>query len=277
MLVRKDVQASFDYGVELNGDEKLDGHAEAGKVHQSEQLVIEMKDLVQGEVNVLRIARSPASAAGRLYYTAHLRYFTPADAIEAASYGIGVSHEYFSKDGEQPLQDAHLGDVVRVKVTLVAEADLNFLVLEDYLPAGLEPIDTSLKTTAPDIRQREIEEQRRAYQTSRTWSPFGHTDIRDNRVVLFARYVPKGVYEYTYFAQATTPGEFRIAPATAFEQYFPEVWGRSDGGTFTVSEVDLRGASLPSKDGGHATIWGGPGNHAWVCAGVPGQGDCPRP
>ncbi len=53
--------------------------------------------------------------------------------------------------------------------------------------------------------------------------------------------MPKGVYEYTYFAQATTPGEFRIAPATAFEQYFPEVWGRSDGGTFIVVQPPVAG------------------------------------
>ena len=76
---------------------------------------------------------------------------------------------------------------------------------------------------------------------SKQYSPFGHTDLRDNRVALFARDVPTGVYEYTYFAQATTPGEFRIAPATAFEQYFPEVWGRSDGGTFIVVQPPVAG------------------------------------
>lgn len=236
MLVRKDAQASFDYRVELNGDTRLEGSAEAGKVHQEDETVIEMADLVKDALNELKITRTPVEAAGRLYYTAHLRYFTPAESVEAAGYGIGVSHEYFRADVDEdtPVREVQLGDVVKVKVTLVAESDLNFLVLEDFLPAGLEPIDTSLKTTAPEFRRRLYEEQRRAYQVSRRWSPFGHTDIRDNRVALFARFVPKGVYEYTYFAQATTPGEFKLAPATAYEQYFPEVWGRSDGGTFVV-------------------------------------------
>ena len=36
-------------------------------------------------------------------------------------------------------------------------------------------------------------------------------------------------------------GEFGIAPATAFEQYFPEVWGRSDGGTFIVVQPPVAG------------------------------------
>jgi uncharacterized protein YfaS (alpha-2-macroglobulin family) len=237
MIARKDVQASFDYSVDLNGSRKLEGNTRSGSVQQGETIAIEMRELLQGELNTLAIARTPAGAAGRLYYTAHLRYFTPATEIEAASHGIGVSHQYFAREGDEPVGEASLGDVVRVQVTLVAESDLNFLVLEDYLPAGLEPIDTSLKTTSLQFRFEMLATRERAYRTSRRYSPFGHTDIRDNRVVLFARFVPKGVYEYSYFAQATTPGEFRVAPATAYEQYFPEVWGRSDGSVFRVEDA----------------------------------------
>lgn len=70
-----------------------------------------------------------------------------------------------------------------------------------------------------------------AGQVGKGYSPFGHTDMRDNRVALFARFVAKGVYEYTYFARATTPGEFRLPPATASEQFFPEVWGAATVGS----------------------------------------------
>lgn len=234
MVVRKDAQASYNYNIDLNGSQKLSGKAEAGRVQQDDKLVIQMKDLLKDTVNELRIQRTPGTAAGRLYYTAHLRYFTPAEDVEAANYGIGVSRTYSVGDSAAPVRSAKLGDVVKVKVTLVAPADLNFLVLEDYLPAGLEPIDTSLKTTPPEFQRLLNEQQRTSYQVGRGYSPFGHTDIRDNRVALFARFVAKGVYEYTYFARATTPGEFRLPPATAYEQFFPEVWGRSDGGLFTV-------------------------------------------
>ena len=67
--------------------------------------------------------------------------------------------------------------------------------------------------------------------------PFSEADVHDNRVALFARFVQRGVYEYTYFARATTAGSFHLPPATAYEQYFPEVFGRSDGGSFTVTEA----------------------------------------
>ena len=255
MLARKDAQESFDYRVELNGKARLQGEAEAGKVNQEEKTVIDMKDLLKDTVNELKLTRTPSDAAGRLYYTAHLRYFTPAENIEAADYGIGVSHQYFRADvdPETPVTEVQLGDVVMVKVTLVAESDLNFLVLEDYLPAGLEPIDTSLKITSAEYRRRLYEEARRAYQVNKRYNPFGHTDIRDNRIALFARFVPKGVYEYTYFAQATTPGEFKLPPATAYEQYFPEVWGRSDGGTFVVRDGASASQGQPE---GHSEVTG---------------------
>jgi uncharacterized protein YfaS (alpha-2-macroglobulin family) len=103
------------------------------------------------------------------------------------------------------------------------------------LPAGLEPVETSLKVTAPELRRRLAEERRKVYQVSKQRSPFDHVDTRDNRVALFARNVERGVYEYTYFARATTAGLFHLPPAAAYEQYFPEVSGRSDGGTFIVS------------------------------------------
>lgn len=34
-----------------------------------------------------------------------------------------------------------------------------------------------------------------------------------------------GVYEYSYIARATTPGEFIVPPAKAEEMYHPETFG----------------------------------------------------
>jgi uncharacterized protein YfaS (alpha-2-macroglobulin family) len=42
------------------------------------------------------------------------------------------------------------------------------------------------------------------------------------------------VHEYVYFLRATTAGQYRVMPAEAYEMYFPEVWGRTDGALFTV-------------------------------------------
>ena len=58
--------------------------------------------------------------------------------------------------------------------------------------------------------------------------------VYDDRVAVFAAYLPRGTYEYTYLMRATTSGRFQAEPAVAYEMYFPEVWGRSAGATLLV-------------------------------------------
>ena len=65
-------------------------------------------------------------------------------------------------------------------------------------------------------------------------NPFEHVETLDDRVALFASAISKGVHEYVYYARATTAGTFTAPPVTATESDYPDVFGRSDGGAFTV-------------------------------------------
>ena len=77
-----------------------------------------------------------------MYYALNLRYVTPAKDIEALNRGFAVSHRYsLLDDPDRAITSVSLGDVVRVQVTVVAPAERLFVKLEDFLPAGLEPID----------------------------------------------------------------------------------------------------------------------------------------
>ena len=66
------------------------------------------------------------------------------------------------------------------------------------------------------------------------WSPFNFVEKRDSRVVLFADHLPAGVHVSTFVTRATTPGTYVLSPARGELMYEPEVWGRSEGGSFTV-------------------------------------------
>ena len=68
----------------------------------------------------------------------------------------------------------------------------------------------------------------------RDWVP-SYTDMRDDKVALFATFLSAGTYEYTFNVQATVPGEYRVLPAYAEQMYFTEVWGRSAGSTLTIT------------------------------------------
>jgi hypothetical protein len=121
---------------------------------------------------------------------------------------------------------------------------LHYLIVEDPFPAGTEGIDASLATTSIVGEQPELTRTDTLAGTGRRnpwgggygWWWFSHSELRDEKAVLFATYLPKGTYEYTYSIRASVPGQFRVIPTHAAEMYFPEVFGRGDGGLFKVME-----------------------------------------
>ena len=68
------------------------------------------------------------------------------------------------------------------------------------------------------------------------WWYFNRVEFRDEEVAFYSEFLPAGTYRYTYFLQPVIPGDFQVIPATAREQYFPEVFGRSEGFLFTIEE-----------------------------------------
>ena len=109
------------------------------------------------------------------------------------------------------------------------------VALVDWLPAGFEPINPALDTSA-------VESELVGASTERGrwgwwgWPWFEHQNLRDERVEAFSSLVSEGVHTYSYVARATTPGEFIAMPAKAEEMYHPETFGRSS--TEIVSVVD---------------------------------------
>ncbi|MCY3647089.1 MAG: Ig-like domain-containing protein [Chloroflexi bacterium] len=234
----------YDYQVLLNTGRVLDGHFDVPAGDYLDGVALGLDALPLGEVSRVQFEREP-DTEGRLYYSLNLRYVTPAREIEALNRGFAVSHRYtLLEDPETPITSASLGDVVRVTVTVVAPADRLFARVEDFLPAGLEPIDPKLAIVSPWIREQLQQDQAAAvlggassyYAPWFAWyfSPWDQVDLRDDRVTLLASRIPKGVHEYVYYARATTPGDFFVAPTFAEETYLPEVFGRSDSGRFAV-------------------------------------------
>jgi len=61
-------------------------------------------------------------------------------------------------------------------------------------------------------------------------------EMHDDRLFLFKERINPGVYEYEYFIRALVPGTFHHLPAVVSEMYFPEVFGRTSGSYFTVTQ-----------------------------------------
>ena len=75
------------------------------------------------------------------------------------------------------------------------------------------------------------------YSRGYGWWYFQHIQLRDEKVELSARWLPKGTYEYVYLARAATPGTFNVIPPQAEQFYHPEVSGRGAGMKFVVHPV----------------------------------------
>jgi uncharacterized protein YfaS (alpha-2-macroglobulin family) len=245
MVASGELNADYGYLLVLNGQALDEQDVTRDNVDESHEVQVPIGDLLEQEFNRVWVVRDQPgpgqTGEGQLYYAMYLRYFLPVEAVEAQSRGIIVARQYepVDCDAEEDcpsLSGASVGDVIRVKVTLVAPYDLHYLVLEDPLPAGCEAIDRSLKTTTvlseDPVLQRSPPED--AWGDGWGWRWFTHSEARDEKVALFADYVPRGTYEYTYLIRASVPGTFLTMPTLAYEMYFPEVWGRSDGGRFTI-------------------------------------------
>ena len=240
-----ETRGAYDYSVLVNTDRVLAGHFDVPARDYLDATSVALADLPLGEVSRVQFERE-ADTPGRMYYGLNLRYVTPAAGIEALNRGFAVSHRYsLLDDPDTAVTSAAVGDVVRVTVSVVAPADRLFVRVEDFLPAGLEPIDPQLNIVAPWVRQQLWEEQAAALRGSSggycapwygwCFSPWDQVDLRDDRLVLQASRLPQGVHEYVYYARATAPGDFFVAPVHAEETYLPEVFGRSDSSRFTVT------------------------------------------
>ena len=240
-------RGSYDYRVLLNSALLLGGHFNVPSGDDRDGALLPLDDLDRGEVGFLQFERD-RTGEGRMYYTLNLRYSTPAAEIEALNRGFGVSHRYSLLDEpDREISSVAVGDVVRVEITVVAPADRLFVRVDDYLPAGLEPIVPRLNVVSPWLREQLRDERARevapAYRGGHSYyapwyawyySPWDQVDQRDDHVSLFAERLREGIHRYTYYARATAPGDFFVAPAHAEESYFPEVFGRSDSSRFTV-------------------------------------------
>jgi len=246
MVASGELKGDYSWQVLLNDEVLGENTVSRENVDKSTDLVAHITDLLLDEANALQLLRLPPTGSqsgdGRLYYTAHLRYFLPVEELQPADRGIVVARRYEKAEcgGDcDAVSQARVGDVIRVTLTLVAPNDLHYMVLEDPLPAGCEAIDISLKTTSalyegPELEEADDEDEGYRWWWSR-WLPT-HSELRDEKVGLFSTWLPAGTYEYTYQMRASLPGRYLMLPSSAYEMYFPEIWGRSGGGVFTIIE-----------------------------------------
>ncbi|MCP4221688.1 MAG: hypothetical protein GY765_44105, partial [bacterium] len=167
-----------------------------------------------------------------IFLTVRANYEVPLNKENrrARSEGFSISRAYETMEGKSlEGKVIPLGSLVRVRVRVKTGSDFHYVAIDDKLPAGLEPLNSSLATT------QRVGRGSFDALTQRSLSVLSYSEVRDSRVAFYVDEMLAGEYEYTYVARATTPGRF-LRPAGMVEaMYLPQKCG-----TTTIDEVTVR-------------------------------------
>ncbi|OGN73680.1 MAG: hypothetical protein A2X25_15080 [Chloroflexi bacterium GWB2_49_20] len=233
--------ADFTFNATLNGLPLAEGQAAGASVLTPVTTSVGLDSLNPAAANALQITRQ--SGSGSLYYRAALQVYQPVEDTEPLNKGLQLSRSYFSPDCKkncQPLHSIQLtqGGRLTVRLSLNLPHDVYYLMLEDFLPAGAEILDTSLKTSQQgqgsgmDVSVSYDPED--PYARGWGWWYFDTPRIFDDHIQWSANFLPAGSYELTYTLIPLQAGQFRVLPAHAWQTYFPEVQGTSAGEIFEI-------------------------------------------
>ncbi|MCS6899865.1 MAG: MG2 domain-containing protein [Myxococcales bacterium] len=218
-----------------------------GRERLAFQSTIPMSALHSASGSVLAFAKQ---GDGRLFYEARLRFARrklPALPIESGFF-IDKGSQVVTPESMQAalrsqprgaVSSLNAGDLVLVNLSVVAPSERTFVVIDDPLPAGLEPVDTSLRGVASWQQERQeydivpIEDDQP--EAWRWESSVTRRELRDDRVLFFIDRMAPGIHHFRYLARATTLGTFVAPPTRVEEMYTPETFGQTAAATLTIT------------------------------------------
>ncbi|MCA9001121.1 MAG: alpha-2-macroglobulin, partial [Planctomycetes bacterium] len=211
-----------------------------------------------GEHNIV-IERT--SGEGPLYWTVSARFFSAEEPIQPRASEVFVRRDYYRlvphdtllkgkvfervllKDGD-PVQS---GERIEVVLTLDATNDLEYMMIRDAKPAGLEAtvLQSGGDSRARQLRKDEVQKRfgegsesnpnatergdgilnRHAGYTGQ--SQWLYHELRDEAQVFYADKLERGLWEIRSTLRAEVPGTFHALPAVASAMYVPEIQGNS--------------------------------------------------
>ena len=214
--------ASYTARLSLNNSELATYRVEAGKVVSGNQrLSIPSNSLSKG-ANNLKLEKEGNGAA---YLSASLEYIVPPEAsqsspglkLERGMYRItsvksnNTWHREYNpiKPGE-PIAP---GDDIEVRLTVENNKSLEYVIIEDRLPAGFE--------------SRETDRDPRFMDESAFFNWYSHRERRDEKMAFFIRELPAGRHEFRHVIHPELEGKIIALPAAVWPMYQPRLRGES--------------------------------------------------
>ena len=233
-----ELSSQYGFSASLNNSSIANGQAGGEAQLNPITASLPLSNLYPNDPNALLIQRE--AGPGRLYYTAALNVYRPANEIAPLNRGISVSRAYYEQGANLktaiPISTTTVGDVLTVRLTIILPNDAYHFVVEDYIPAGAEILNTNLKTSQQGymVEPEPLYDPSDPFSNGWGWWLFNPAQIYDDHITWTASYLPAGTYDLTYTLTILQAGEYQLLPARAWMSYFPEVQGNSAGGLLVI-------------------------------------------
>ena len=226
-----ELTASYAARLLVNGRETEQLAVENGKIVKGQStLDIPATQLKRGG-NRLQLVKS--APEGILYLAAALNYLVPPEQV-VQSEGLTIERKLYrvksrriGKDWRmeylplQPGENLAPGDEIEVRLVVDNRDGMNFVIIEDRLPAGFE-----VRETKTDARFAD-------YPDYGEW--YAHSERHDERMAFFLDLLPAGRHEFRYMIYPELEGKLLALPASIWPMYVPSL--RSESRPWLVNVI----------------------------------------
>ncbi len=214
----KQLEPNYSYIVTLDGKQ-----ISQGKVTDAKQVIKEIDvpiSKIRPDGSTLSVVKE---GEGQIYSTLLVREFHTDKNAKAVNRGFSIKKEFVNERGLG--FSFGVGDIVIVKITVKGlQAEENYGVIKDDLPAGLVPINQSFKNerfNQPDYYG---------------YGGLVGGEVTENGIILSLYKINAGENIYTYRARVVNAGKFIVPPVSISLMYSPEISGVSEVGSIEVVE-----------------------------------------
>jgi uncharacterized protein YfaS (alpha-2-macroglobulin family) len=159
----------------------------------------------------------------------------PANATSNAGYRIRRSLTRLTPPAANASTAARRGDLWRVTLDIEAERDMNWVVVDDPIPAGARILGDGLGRDTSLAKPDEPGEPGKPTEsTPQIWPSF--IERRFDAYRAYYEMLPRGHLRLHYTMRLNNAGSFALPPSRVEALYAPEIHGSTPGTTFIVSE-----------------------------------------
>jgi Bacterial Alpha-2-macroglobulin MG10 domain/Alpha-2-macroglobulin family len=171
----------------------------------------------------------------------HRNHVTDADSDDPILrvYSGGVQYDF---ESYADVHSARLGQSLCVTVQISSPDALSSVIIEDYLPGGLEPVDPNLHSSSNQGRGGTSSRWQRVdsgWSFAFRFLPTVEQTVETDHVRFYLHQMPAGSHSFTFQARAVTQGTFAHPPARAYCSHQEELRGATAGSMFTVEPLSL--------------------------------------